>query len=107
MTTAPLTEGKKPIACTLSPVDANDQLAQWSELRQLARKTERLAHGVAMTFAESEHDAVLDVAKREATCCAFLSFATGVSDGELRLEITSAQSDAWPVIATLSGTEQQ
>ena len=93
-----------PIACTLSPGAAVDQSAEWRRLRAAATTTETINNGVALTFAADLAPTVEDLAAREQACCAFLSLDTTRKDGTIRLDITSDDPDAQPVIAHLAGT---
>ncbi len=56
-----------------------------------------------MTFSASMVDAVEDLARRESTCCAFLTIITSVDDDVLTLDISSENPEALPVISALAG----
>lgn len=55
-----------------------------------------------MTFPVDLYDSVNDLAKREAECCAFLAITTTRSERETRLEISSDDPDAAPIIAAFA-----
>jgi len=68
---------KIPIACTLAPNDARSQLGEWHDLlRHQAGTSER----VSPTRLEirllpgADIGSVVDLAQREAACCAFFEF---------------------------------
>ena len=94
---------KIPIACSLTPADATGQLNEWAELQRHVLRTETLDHGAALIFDIALAERVEDLAVREAACCGFLTLATRRENEELRLEITSDDADAAPVIALLTG----
>ncbi len=98
-----MTNSYQPIACSLSTEKAAVQLLDWANLQSHVVTTERLEHGVAMTFGADLSESVEDLAAREAECCSFLSIATIRSDDSIRLEITSDNPDAGAVIDMLAG----
>ena len=98
-----MTPERIPIACTLSASDGARQVAEWRELQDLATAAEPLAAGAALIFPEELADRVEDLAAREATCCAFLTIETSRAGGDVRLEITSEDPEARPVITMLTG----
>ena len=99
-----MTTSKKPIACSLTTTDATEQLNEWEELHRHVLRTETLDGGAALIFEVALAERVEDLAAREAACCGFLSITTRRAGEELRLEVTSDDSDAAPVIALLTGT---
>ncbi|MEM8923895.1 MAG: hypothetical protein AAGD35_10370 [Actinomycetota bacterium] len=94
-----------PVACTLGPTDAVKQLEEWAEVRTWVTGLEQLPDGVRLLLPPERQAVVVDLAEREATCCAFLTLTTAVVDGVLRLDITSDQREARPVIDLLAGTD--
>ncbi|HZJ27543.1 MAG TPA: hypothetical protein VFF40_11140 [Acidimicrobiia bacterium] len=98
-----MTHAHEPIACSLPTPDAAGQVDEWADLRRDALTRERLERGVAMTFGIDAADRVEDLAAREAACCGFLSIATTRTAETVRLEITSDDPDAAPVIEALAG----
>ena len=98
-----MTNSYQPIACSLSTDKAAVQLLDWANLQGHVVTTERLEHGVAMTFGADLSESVEDLAAREAECCSFLSISTSRSDDSIRLEITSDNPDAGAVIDMLAG----
>ena len=96
-----------PVACTATPVDAAAQLGEWAEVRASATAIEPLPNGVALSLPIDQHERVDDLAGREAMCCAFLSFATTVVDGRLRLEITTDDPNGVPVADLLAGAPRR
>lgn len=92
-----------PVACSLSTNDAARQVLEWAELRSRARSTEPLDDGASMTFPDEFADAVDDLARREAACCAFLTINTTQRDGVVVVEITTANPDGVGVIDMIAG----
>lgn len=91
-----------PIACTLTTKDAESQALEWRSLSENALSTELLDGGVAMAFSLDMYGSVTELARREAECCSFLQIAVTRSKGETRLEITSDDPDAAPIIAAFA-----
>ena len=98
-----MTTSRKPIACTLTPTDATGQLNEWEELHRHVLRTETVEGGAALIFDVALAERVKDLAAREVECCGFLSITTSRSGEELRLEVTSEDPEAAPVIALLTG----
>ena len=98
-----MTHSYQPIACSLSTNKAAVQLLDWANLQSHVVITERLEHGVAMTFGADLTESVEDLAAREAECCSFLSIETSRTDDSVRLEITSEDPNASGVIEMLTG----
>ena len=82
-------------------------MVEWHDLRDRAHRIERIEGGVAMTAGVELHDAVADLARREAACCTFLSLSLTRTDDEIRLEITSDNPDAAPVIDLITGAHAE
>lgn len=99
-----MTTSHEPIVCTLPADQLQGQTLEWTELHKDVIRTESLATGLAMTFDIGLADAIEDLAVRESQCCAFLTITTTRGDTELRLEITSDDPAALPVIELLAGT---
>ncbi len=100
-----MTPTPEPVACTLSRRDADAQALEWVDLQRLAVNSEPLATGARMTFSAEHASRIIDLAEREATCCAFLTITTAMTGDVFVLEIASDNPDAQGVIAVLSGTE--
>jgi hypothetical protein len=98
-----MTTSNEPIACTLSETGAARQSLEWADLSGHAVSSEQLDTGVAMTFEPGMAAAVEDLAAREAACCSFLSISTTQTDDEVRIEITSDNPDALPMIRSIAG----
>ena len=105
MTTNPESDIDIPIACTLSAADARAQVLEWAELRELATSVTAIDGGVQMVFHASTATVVEDLARREAACCAFLDITTTGLEGQIALQVTTADTAALPVIAVLAGIE--
>lgn len=94
-----------PVACTLSADRARFQVQEWVDLQALATSTQATRSGASMVFPSSLAPTVEDLARRERTCCGFLTITTVLVGDELTLEITTADREALPVIAALTGVE--
>ena len=99
-----MTKSEQPIACSLSTGDAARQVREWVDLQNDVRTSEALDRGVALTFDIALAERVEDLAAREAACCGFLSITTCRGSDSVRMEITSDNPGAVPVIALLAGT---
>lgn len=89
-----------PIACTLTPVGARDQLAEWQALLSPA-STCVTVDGSRLTVdldpARLDAAALVDLARREQACCAFLAFSLEIRATSVRLVI-DAPPDAEPIV---------
>ncbi len=92
-----------PIACTLGPAKASEQIRGWLDLQLFATEVTALYEGVRMRFPAALFDEVEDLVRRERACCAFLAILTTLIGEELTLDISSPNPDALPVIAALAG----
>jgi hypothetical protein len=99
-----MSTAEQPIMCTLTTKDQASQALEWTDLHGKALHTEPLDGGAAMTFPAELAAGVEDLAAREATCCAFLDIVTTVDGDIVRVEITSENPDALPIIELLAGT---
>ena len=98
-----MTTSRKPISCSLTANEAAGQLNEWEQLQRHVLRTETVAGGAALIFDVALAERVEDLAAREVECCGFLSITTSRSGEELRLEVTSEDPEAAPVIALLTG----
>ena len=98
-----MTTSRKPISCSLTANEAEGQLNEWEELHKHVLRTETVVGGAALIFDVSLAERVEDLAAREVECCEFLSITTSRSSEEVRLEVTSEDPEAAPVIALLTG----
>ena len=98
-----MTTSRKPIACSLTANEAAGQLNEWEQLQRHVLRTETVEGGTALIFDVALAERVEDLGAREAECCGFLSITTSRSGEELRLEITSEDPEAAPVIVLLTG----
>ncbi|GMQ94176.1 MAG: hypothetical protein BMS9Abin12_1660 [Acidimicrobiia bacterium] len=96
-----------PIACSLTTKDAAEQRLAWLDLQRHARAAKRIEGGVALTFDPELARGIEDLAARERSCCGFLSIATVRSHDELRLEITSDNPAARPMIEAMAGLDDR
>ena len=92
-----------PVACTLGPNQAANQLGEWQALHPQSLGTERIAGGVRLRLPARLHATVEDLAQREQTCCAFLAISVTDEGDETIVEVTSDQPEAAPVIDVLTG----
>jgi hypothetical protein len=78
-----------PIACSLTPVGQRDQVAEWRALLAAAA-TGVTVEGSRATFElapDFDAAALIDLARREQACCAFLSFSLRIESAGVRLVI--------------------
>lgn len=92
----------EPVVCTLTTKGAAVQAVGWSELGQLATSIETHPGKAVVTFPAEHHEAIVDLAAREAECCTFLTLNVDAADSETRLSISSDNPDARPVIEALA-----
>jgi len=92
-----------PIACTLSTSDAAAQAAEWVALRADLVDHSEVPRGRRLCFPIAMADRVRDLARREATCCAFLDIVVSEDERHVRVTITSDDPAAAPVIGLLCG----
>lgn len=90
-----------PIACSLPARESRDQVGEWQAVGRHRLRTEPIQGGYAVTFPDGVADVVLDLARREAACCAFLDITTTQTSDGIRLAVTSEDPDAMPVIEML------
>ena len=95
----------EPIACSLTPALAEDQLLEWSELQGHATRVHAVANGARMWLPASLAPAIADLVRREAACCAFLEIVSETIGESVVMDVTSTRPDAIPVIALLAGVE--
>lgn len=93
---------QKPIACTLTESQAQDQLAGWEDLRPSLTKLELHDRGVVLWFDAEAEAVVRTIAEREAMCCGFLSLSVDHDDGAVRLEILSDAPHGVPIVHLLA-----
>ncbi|MEA1902023.1 MAG: hypothetical protein U9N56_00695 [Actinomycetota bacterium] len=93
----------QPLACTLSSVDVANQGTEWADLRANALASDPIDGGAVMTFPVGMADIVEDLARRERSCCSFLTITTKNDRDGVRLEITSDHPNAKPVIEAFTG----
>ena len=90
-----------PIACNLDAGEARSQLARWRYLRRHLVRTAWTATGAVLWFERDAKDAVEEVARIEQECCPFLTLSAAEGEGDVRLEISSGDPDAFGVIEVL------
>lgn len=98
-----MTSTPTPVACSLNAREAKAQALEWADLRHLAVGSSALVSGAQMVFPADLASRIVDLAEREAACCAFLNITTAASAEQFVVEITSDNPDAAAVIAALSG----
>ena len=92
-----------PIACTLPPGGAEAQLGEWRSLRAHLVADEPIPGGRRLSFPIDLAPEVEDLAVREAACCAFLAIETHREADLVRVEISSEDPAAAPIIEALAG----
>jgi hypothetical protein len=81
---------KVPIACSLRPDDARSQLDEWQEmLRQVMDGAERVSPNRLELglLPNADIESVISLARREAACCVFFSFAIEIQADRLVLTV--------------------
>ena len=102
-----MTHGHVQISCSLSPDAAAGQALRLTDLRHQAIAAESLEAGAALTFGTELANQVEDFASREAECCgSFLLIETIRTDDGVRLEVTSGNPAAHPMIDAMFGTSR-
>ena len=96
-----MTEHAHPIACSLPARESRDQIGDWRALSAYRVASERIEGGYAVTFDPEVAPVVENLARREATCCAFLTIDAARTERGVRLIMTSENPDALPVIEML------
>ena len=91
------------VACTLTKKGAVDQAQEWTDLHQHVIDVESVPGGARMSFPIEFESLIAGLARREATCCAFLDINTSTAGGKLVVEVTSSNPEALPVISLLAG----
>ena len=100
-----MTNELTPVACSLSAQEAAGQMLEWADLTGHATSITTLPDGARLSFPSDLAASIADLAEREAKCCAFLTIGLRTTDHEVVLEMTSANPDALPVIAALTGAK--
>jgi len=81
-----------PIACTLGAGDYKARQAWIAGLNAASlQDVEQEDLRLALTYAASAREAVLELARREQDCCGFLSFIVSELPGQVRLTITAPE----------------
>jgi len=89
---------KVPVVCRLEPRDVRSQIAEWGELltdavdRRHRVRPGRLDLHLRSDF--DEVDALVDLAMREARCCAFFDFSLSIGPEALTLVIEAPDEAA-------------
>ncbi len=79
----------KPVACTISLSDSDEQSIAWDTLIERATSTEQLELGIALTFDRGLTTEIGDLVDIERQCCSFLEFVIERSDNEIRLIVSA------------------
>ncbi len=97
----------EPVECTLSTPEADDRLAEWSELRDAATSVEQLDDRVRLRFPATLAAKVRDLADRESQCCGFLDIDVTDHGDAVEMTIASTNPDGVPVIQVLAGLTEE
>ncbi len=98
----PTASNPMPIACTLTPEQLPNQLADWRDLRATVTDRRDIDGGVRLTMPADRATAARDLAAREQGCCSFLRIEVRADGADCVMEITSDHPDAAPVIALIA-----
>ncbi len=91
------------IACSLENVELGERIDDWNSLLAQAVDRTTLLDGLRVTFSRNVNvGALSELAASEQTCCRFFTFAIGITNDAVSLDITGSE-DAQPVIASLFG----
>jgi hypothetical protein len=96
----------QPVACTLTTKQAAFQALEWVDLQGRATAVSEIDGGVRIMLPATLADSVEDLASRERACCTFLNIETAIEADQLKVEITSDNPQALPVIEALAGLRQ-
>ena len=84
-----MTTNNAPIACTLGGTDYTERLAWIASLNHDGLLShERHDSALELRYVATVRDRVRELVRKEAECCAFLTFALDESRGDVRLTIT-------------------
>ena len=102
LTTKPTHPSDDPIACTLSPADVPQRLADWQTVVGASEACEPTDGGIRLRLPpDTDVAAVAALAAAEQTCCRFFTFRLTIG-ATTTLDITGP-ADALPVIEALVG----
>lgn len=93
----------EPIACSLPLREAAKQAGEWHDLSGRALLIEEIDGGLSVVYPSHMTSEVEDLVAREAACCAWLSIETSPTEEGIRIDVTSSNPDARPVIEALIG----
>ena len=102
LTRKPTDPSDPPIACTLSPADIPQRLADWQEVVRTSEARESTDGGIRLRLPpDTDVAAVAALAAAEQSCCRFFTFKLTIG-ATTTLDITGP-SDALPAIEALVG----
>jgi hypothetical protein len=90
------------IACTLDAAEVQTRIDEWTSLASDFRRHATTSSGATLWFDPTAEGTLRSLAAKEAACCAFLRLDVHPEDRAVRLDITSAQPEARPVIDLLA-----
>jgi hypothetical protein len=90
-----------PIACTLTPGEAVERLAEWRELAGSLLERKSTEGGARLVFRASAGPQLEKLVAAERECCPFLEFKIQPSGATFELEVTGPQ-EARPTIERLT-----
>lgn len=88
--------------CALDAAGTHARLDEWASLRKLCRGAQTTARGATLWFDAAAEAALRTVATKEAACCGFLQLHVESHGAGVRLDISSEQREALPVIKMLA-----
>ena len=91
-----------PLACSFSESNTARQDLDWATVRNQSLGTVPIENGIAMTFSPDKADDIESLVKSESACCGFLSITSVRSDEMIRVEISSTDPAALPVIQAIA-----
>jgi hypothetical protein len=97
-----------PISCSLEPGDARSQLGEWQDvLLRVVDSSERVSpNRLELSIVpDSEVDAVIRLAQREAACCPFFRFTVEIGADRLVLAV-EVPDDAVEILDQLVSSQR-
>jgi len=91
------------IACNLTVSEAEPKALEWVGLLEKLVSSRRIENGVSMSFEPSLAPEIEDLAERERACCGFMSITTTLSSEEMRIDVTTENATALPMIESMAG----
>lgn len=89
------------IACSLVGSEADAQCNGWRDLGGSLQRSAAADGGLSLWFEGAVEGALRELVAKEADCCPFLDLTVVPEGASVRLDVTSSQPEARPVIDAL------